>query len=121
MSIFAWALEAAFFPLAAGVAWRLLPTLRPARHRPLFFVIGGLLMLVLGAFAACALRPAVASGVIHFSSRRVGEVHAVLANDPVGYWVAVLLLYAAGVFLAGFGFAGIGLCFRKEPGGNPET
>lgn len=115
MGIFAWALAAAFFPLAAGVAWGLLPRLRPPRHRPLFFVIGALLMLAFGTFAACALRPAFASGVIHFSGRRLGEVHAVLANDPVTYWAAVLLLYAVGVFLAGFGFAAIGLLFRKRP------
>lgn len=117
LSISALALAIAFIPLAAAVARALLPMLKPPRYRPLFFVMGGLFMLAFGLLTAYTLRPALASGVIRFSSRHLGEVHAISAQEPMEYWAVVLLLYAIGVFFAGFGFAGVGLCFRKGQAG----
>jgi hypothetical protein len=63
-----------------------------------------------------ALRPALQSGDVHFNSRYAGDLGAVLAQGPLQYWAIMLLLYAMFVLLAGFGFAMIGLCFRKGAG-----
>ncbi len=106
----------AFLPLAALAAVYVAPTLKPVKRRPLIFIAGGSFMAVFGAMGGYALRPALQSGDVHFNSRYAGDIHAVLAQDPWQYWAIVLVLYAMFVLLAGFGFAMIGLCFRKGNG-----
>lgn len=106
----------AFLPLAAVVGTCIFRILRPPKHRPLIFFAGGSFMLLFGALFGFALRPALQSGVVHFTSRRLGEIHAASAHEPLEYWATVLMLYIIAVFLAGFGFAGFGLCFRRDSG-----
>ena len=107
-------LAVVFVPLALVVARQLLPSLRPPKHRPLLFISGGGLLLMFGLLAIYTLRPAIESGVVHFTSRAFGELNASIAHQPYEYWLIVLLIYACGVFLAGFGLAGFGLCFRTQ-------
>jgi hypothetical protein len=106
----------AFFPLAALAAVYVASTLKPAKRRPLIFIAGGSFMSVLGTMGGYALRPALQSGYVHFNSRYAGDIRAVLAQDPWQYWAIMLVLYAMFVLLTGFGFATIGLCFRKGTG-----
>ncbi|WLA04670.1 hypothetical protein [Xanthomonas translucens] len=102
-----------FLPFAALAAAYIASTLKPAKRRPLIFIVGGSFISVLGALGGYALRPALQSGDVRFNSRYAGDMHAVLAQDPLQYWAIVLVLYAMFVLLAGFGLAMIGLCFRK--------
>ena len=113
------ALAIGFLPIALLVARLLIPSLRPPKHRPIFFASAGALLLVFGSLSTYALRSAVASGVVHFSSRRFGEFHANAADQPIEYWAVVLVIYSCGVALAGFGLAGVGLCFKRAPAGGP--
>jgi uncharacterized membrane protein len=106
----------AFFPLAALAAVYIASTLKPAKRRPLIFIAGGSFVAVFGAMGGYTLRPALQSGSVHFNSRYAGDIRAVLAQDPWHYWAIVLVLYAMFVLLAGFGFAMIGLSFRKGAG-----
>jgi hypothetical protein len=103
----------AFLPFAALAAASIASTLKPAKRRPLIFIAGGCFISVLGALGGYALRPALQSGYVRFNSRYAGDIHAGLAQDPLQYWAIVLVLYAMFVLLAGFGFAMMGLCFRK--------
>lgn len=107
-------LAVAFVPLALLVAKRLFSSLKPPRHRPLLFLSGGGVSLLFGLAAGYALHPAIQSGVVHFTSRRFGEIHANSLQQPLGYWTAILALYGIAVFLSGFGLAGIGLCFGQR-------
>ncbi|WP_155521920.1 hypothetical protein [Xanthomonas translucens] len=103
----------AFLPFAALAAAYIASTLKPAKRRPLISIAGGSFISVLGALGGYALRPALQSGYVRFNSRYAGDIHAVLAQNPLRYWAIVFVLYAMFVLLAGFGFAMIGLCFRK--------
>ena len=106
----------AFLPVAALAGTRIFPTLKPRRHSPLAFVSGGFLMLFFGVMIGFPLRSYLQSGVVHFPSRHFGEIHAASAEEPLAYWAVMLLLYAIAVFLAGFGLASFGLCFRERLG-----
>jgi len=112
-------LAAAFFPLAVAVALRLYPSLRPPKHRPVTFVVGGVFLLSLGALAAYTLRSTMESGVFHLSSRRFGVFHAEASHQTFEYWALVLTFYGICVFLSGVGVASIGLCIRRPPGNEP--
>lgn len=109
-------LAVAFFPLALAVALRLLPMLRPPKHRPVAFAALGIFIFLFSTLSAYALRSPLESGVFHHSSRYFGELHAEVAHQLFWYWFLVLTMYGIGVFIAGFGLAGIGLCFRQSSG-----
>ncbi|MCD9008146.1 hypothetical protein LDO31_18275 [Luteimonas sp. XNQY3] len=113
------ALSVAFLPLAIFVAARIYPTLNPPKYRPLAFLLGGMLFLLFGVFAGYALHGNIRSGVIHFSSRYFGVIHADLHGQPWQFWATALGLYTVAVFLAGTGFAGIGLCFGNRRTNEP--
>ena len=112
-------LATAFFPLAFMQARLMLPSFRPPKHRPAAFIAGGVFALTLGTLSAYSLRSDIQSGVVHLSSRRFGEFHADISHQPFEFWCLVLSIYGIGVFLSGFGLAGIGLCFRRTPGRGP--
>ncbi|MCC4595788.1 hypothetical protein NRY95_01555 [Xanthomonas campestris pv. phormiicola] len=107
----------AFLVLSILVAVPIARTLRPPKHSPLIFATGGSFMFLLGTMGGWALRQDLQSGYVHFNGRLLGEVHAVSMQQPLKYWMIVLMLYALSVSIAGFGLAGIGLCFRKKAGG----
>lgn len=108
-------LAVAFFPLALAVALRLLPVFRPPKHRPVAFAALGVFILLFGTLSAYALRSPLESGVFHHSSRYFGELYAEVTHQLFWYWFLVLTMYGIGVFIAGLGLAGIGLCFRQSP------
>ena len=112
-------LVAAFVPLAAVIGARLYPALRPPKHRPLAFVLGGLLAISLGALSTFAVLSEMGSGVFSVSTRYSGLLHADSTQRPLEYWAFVLLFYGMGVLLCGFGLASIGLCFNRLKGSEP--
>lgn len=114
LSMTALILTIAFLPLALFAATRIHPTLKPPRHRPIVFVLGGTLMLVFGLLAGYTLRRDLASGVIHFTSRYFGEFYASSQDQPLAYWTLALLFYILAVLFAGLGLAGFGLCFSSR-------
>ena len=107
-------LSIAFLPLALFAATRIYSVLKPPKHKPLLFFLSGALMLTFGFLVGYALRQNLQSGVIHFTSRYFGEIYASQHNQPLAYWAVALAFYAIGVLLAGFGLAGLGLCFGNR-------
>ncbi len=107
-------LAVAFAPLAVVSARRIFPSLRPPRHRPFLFCISGALMLLFGAMSGLVTYAYLKSGIVHFTSRLFGEIHADASEQPIEYWAVILALYGIAVFLSGFGLAGFGLCFRES-------
>lgn len=100
-------LTVAFVPLSVFAGVRIFRGLRPPKHRPLTFIVGGTFTLILGAMSGFAQRSNLQSGSIDFDGRYL-DVHATSAQQPVEYWLAVLMLYAVSVLIAGFGLALIG-------------
>jgi hypothetical protein len=107
-------LSIAFLPLALFSATHIYSVLKPPKHRPLLFFFSGALILTFGLFVGHALRHDLQSGIIHFTSRYFGEIYAGSHGQPLTYWVVALSLYVIATFLAGFGLAGLGLCFSKR-------
>lgn len=107
-------LAISFVPLVIVSARRIFPSLRPPRHRPFLFCVGGALMLLFGAMSGLVVCTYLQSGIAHFTSRGFGEIHADSSEQAIEYWAVVLTLYGIAVFLSGFGIAGFSLCFRKS-------
>jgi hypothetical protein len=106
-------LAIAFIPLAAVAARRIFPTLKPPSHRPVLFFLFGALLLLFGVIGGYALRPFLQSGVVQFTSRRLGDVYANSSQQPLEYWVVILALYGLAILVSAVGLAGLGLSFRK--------
>lgn len=106
-------LAIAFIPLAAIAARRVHPTLKPPSHRPVLFFFLGAFLLLFGALGGYALRPFLQSGVVQFTSRRLGEIYASSSLQPLEYWLVILTLYGLAVLVSSVGLAGLGLSFRK--------
>lgn len=104
----------AFLPLTLIAVTRIHRVLKPPRHRPLIFIIGGTFLLSLGLLAGYALWGDLQSGIIHFTARRYGEFYASAYDDPLSYWTLAVVLYFAAILFSGFGLAGFGLCFNNK-------
>lgn len=106
-------LAIAFIPLAAVAARRIFPTLKPPSRRPVLFFFLGAVLFLFGILGGYSLRPFLQSGVVQFTSRRLGEVYASSSLKPFEYWLVILALYSLAVFVSSVGLAGLGLSFRK--------
>lgn len=106
-------LTIAFIPLAVVAASRIFPILKPPSHRPVLFFFIGALLLMFGVLGGYALRAFLQSGVVHFTSRRLGEIYANASQQPIEYWAVVLTLYGVAILVSAVGLAGLGLSLFK--------
>lgn len=112
-------LTIAFFPLAVVAARLIFPTLKPKRHRPVLFFFLGALVFLFGILGGYALRFFLQSGVVRFTSRRLGEIYANASQQPLEYWVVFLILYGSVIFISGLGLAGLVFPFSKCTNNEP--
>ena len=106
-------LTIAFIPLAAIAARQIFPALKPPNHRPVLFFFFGALLFLFGVLGGYALRSFLQSGVVHFTSRHLGEIHASSSQQPLEYWAVILALYGVAIFVSAVGLAGLGLSLLK--------
>ena len=85
------------------------------RVGPFGLAAGGILFSSFGLLCAYLTYGAIQSESAHCLSRRCSFYYSA-AEQPLEYWVAILLWYAISVFLLSFGLASIRSCFRSEAG-----
>lgn len=102
----------AFFPFALINARLIFRRLRPLKYRPLVFLLGGGLCILIGLFPA----------YLAYSGIQLEVVHCVLKNCSVykladrasAYWTAIVCWYVLAAFFVGMGLAQIRLCLQGD-------
>lgn len=99
--------------IAVTFTWRpAYATLRPPRHRPVAFLFGSLLFMLMAFLFAWAPATAINTGHVHLSHHRSGTIDAWRDIEPMTFWLIIVAEYASGLLIASYSIAGIALMKR---------
>lgn len=99
--------------IAVTFTWRpAYATLRPPRHRPVAFLFGSLLFMLMAFLFAWAPATAINTGHVHLSHHRSGTIDAWRDIEPMTFWLIIVAEYAIGLLIASYSIAGIALMKR---------
>ena len=103
----------AMMVIAVCFTWRpAYATLRPPRHRPVAFLFGSLVFLLMAFMFAWLPANAIDTGHIHVSHRRAGTLDAWREIEPISFWLIIVAEYLCGLLIASYAIAGIALMDR---------
>ncbi|WP_313413632.1 hypothetical protein [Stenotrophomonas sp.] len=108
-----WLGFAAMVLIAVTFTWRpAYATLRPPRHRPVAFLFGSLLFVLMAFLCAWMAAAAISTGHVHLSHHRAGTIDVWREIQPVTYWLIIVAAYVLGLLIASYSIAGIALMNR---------
>ncbi|MBH1834276.1 hypothetical protein I5T88_00125 [Stenotrophomonas maltophilia] len=87
-------------------------TLRLPRHRPVAFLSGSLLFMLMAFLAAWMAAAAISAGHVHLSHHRSGTIEAWREIEPMTCWLIIVAEYLLGLLIASYSIAGIALMNR---------
>lgn len=101
------------FPLFALLNAKLIFwQMRPPKHKPLVFLLGGSFFLLIGLVSAYLAYSEIQLEVVHCMLKSCSVYK--LADQAFAYWIAIVFWYVFGASFVGLGLAQIRLCFRGE-------
>lgn len=108
-----WLGFAAMVLIAVTFTWHpAYATLRPPRHRPVAFLFGSLLFMLMAFLAAWTAATAIHTGHVHLSHHRYGTIDVWREIEPMTYWLIIVAEYLLGLLIASYSMAGIALINR---------
>lgn len=102
----------AFLPFSLFNARLIFRQSQPPKHRPLVFVFGGGLFILIGLLPAYLAYSGIQLETVHCVIKSC-SVHY-LADQAFAYWVSIVFWYVLAAFFVGLGLGQIRLCFRGE-------
>lgn len=106
MTVLFFLLGVAFVPTVIYVSTKVLACMRPPKHRPVAFVLGGLFFVSASLFAAYLVVFAASSGSVPCALKSC-DLSFDIELQPLGYWAAVAAWYGFAIASCGVGIAAI--------------